>query len=433
MLRKSPIGKSLRGPAGASLITLLLLLGAPASSHAAAAATERVSVSSTGTQGDSESSEPSVSADGRYVAFFSEASNLVPGSNAFGVFVRDRATNETQLAGRNSSGTPIAAENPALSADGRHVAFTSFDDDGQILVRDLTSDTTELASQSSSGHPGNSFSDNATISANGRYVAFSSDATNLTPLNPKTRRNEFVRDLNSGTTRQVNVSSGGKAGNGDCHKPSISANGRFVAFESKATNLVPGAVRGWQIYLRDLVKHRTTLISKSSAGKAANGTTRNAAISGDGRYVAFSSQATNLIRGDSNHTWDVFRRDRVAGKTKRFSVSSGGKQGNGESRYPAISNHGGYIAFESKATNLVKGDTNRIADAFLHTAGGQTKRVSVSTTGAQANGPVFPFLPRSVPAISADGRFVGFDSTASNLVAGDTNGSDDVFLRGPLH
>jgi WD40 repeat protein len=274
------------------------------------------------------------------------------------------------------------------------------------------------------------------ISADGRYVAFSSDAKDLTPLKPKARRNEFVRDMKTGKTKQLNVNSSGKVGNGDCHHPAISGSGRYVAFESNATNLVKGA-KGWNIFVRDLKKHKTTLASRSSAGKNANGASHNPAVSGDGRYVSFDSKASNLVRGDPNKTWDVFRRDLVRKKTVRISVGSSGSQGNGSSRYSAVSNHGGFILFESLATNLVKGDTNNQPDIFFRNEhSGKTVRGNVSSSGRQADRGSFggtTFGTVGPPSISADGRFAGFDSEATNLIPGDTNGFEDVFLRGPLH
>ena len=397
--------------------SLALALGVIAAGWAASAKTTRISVGSSGEQSNNLSLSPSASADGRYVAFYSAASNLVPGVR-LGTFVRDRKTGTTRVVSDRGS-------QPSISADGRFVAFS---DDANVFVYGLKGGATRLVSQDPAGKPARGFSASPSTSGDGRYIAFSSDAKKMTTPRPTARRNGFLRDMKTGKVEQVNVSSAGKPGNGDCHHPSISANGRYVAFESKATNLVKGA-RGWNVFVRDLKKHKTKLASLSSAGKKANAASHNPSISGDGRYVAFESKATNLVKGDTNKSYDIFRRDLVKHKTVRVSVSSSGKQANGDSRHASISNHGGFIAFYSRATNLVKGDTNHKVDVFFRNErSGKTVRVSLSSSGKQANGG-----SHNPPSISADGRFVAFASQASNLVPGDTNDRWDVFLRGPLH
>ena len=404
--------------AGACAVAVALVVAA--TGFAASAKTTLVSVSSAGQQANGPSFSPSVSGDGRFVAFFSSGTNLDP-SQASGTFVRDRKAGTTRLVAANGF-------LPSISADGRFVAFSTYSD---VYVYDRNTAATTLVSQNLAGQPTNDSSASPSISADGGFVAFSSDAHNLTPVQPKVRRNEYVRDLAAGKTEQVNVNSRGKPGNGICHHPSISASGRFVAFESNASNLAPGAKKGrWNIFVRDLKKHKTTLVSVSSRGKKANGASHNPSISGDGRFVAFDSKASNLVKHDTNKGWDVFRRDLKKRRTVRVSVSSKGKQGNGDSRYPSLSNHGGFIAFYSTAKNLVKGDTNHIGDTFVRDEHrGKTVRVDVSSSGHQANKAGPSFL---VPSISADGRFVAFESGAKNLVKGDTNHAVDVFVRGPL-
>jgi Tol biopolymer transport system component len=399
--------------------SLALVLGGVPTALAARAKTTLISLNPAGEQVIGPSSLPSVSGDGRFVAF---QSDVTPLPNAAGSFVRDRKTATTRLV--SSSGFQ-----PSISADGRFVAYSAFDFDENVFLADLRTGETELVSQNTAGQPAGGFSASPSISAGGRFVAFSSDAQNLTPLAPRMRRNEFVRDMKTGKIVQVNVNSAGKPGNGPCHHPSISAGGRYVAFESNASNLAPGAKEGrWNIFVRDLRRHKTTLASVNSAAKAANGASHNPSISGDGRYVAFESKASNLVAHDTNKAWDVFRRDLKGHRTKRISVSSQGKQGNGDSRFASLSNHGGFIAFVSGASNLVRGDTNHVADVFLRDEhSGRTVRIDVSSTGHQANRP-----PLAPPAVSADGRFVAFSSPASNLVPGDTNLNSDIFIRGPL-
>jgi Tol biopolymer transport system component len=178
------------------------------------------------------------------------------------------------------------------------------------------------------------------------------------------------------------------------------------------------------IFVRDTVTGRTTRVSVSSRERQANAGSQQASISADGRYVAFVSFASNLVAGDTNGTWDVFMRDTAKGKTTRVSVSSGGQQGNDQSGTPSISADGRYVAFYSYASNLVAGDTNGKADVFVRdTVTGRTTRVSVSSRERQGNGYSYE------PSISTDGRYVAFYSLASNLVAGDTNTAGDIFVR----
>jgi len=222
-------------------------------------------------------------------------------------------------------------------------------------------------------------------------------------------------------TTRASVATRGTQGNGQSAGPAISANGRYIAFTSEGTNLVAGDTNDAQdVFVRDRITGATTRVSISTRGTQADGSSFGpAAISASGRYIAFSSSATNLVAGT---TGGVFVRDRVAGTTTLVSVAtSGAKAVGGE---PAISADGRYVAFISEASNLVAGDTNERPDVFVRDrVRGTTTRVSVATRGAQAN------QRSSEPAISANGRYVAFSSDASNLVRGDTNGSSDVFVR----
>jgi archaellum component FlaF (FlaF/FlaG flagellin family) len=205
----------------------------------------------------------------------------------------------------------------------------------------------------------------------------------------------------------------------------LSANGLYVAYESSATNLVPGDVNGLKdIFVRDLQSGTTELVSLATGGAQGNGFSDYPSISADGRYVAFESTASNLAPGDTNTLPDLFVRDRQNGTTELVSVDSGGVQGNNVSEGPAISADGRYVAFQSDATNLVPGDTNSVTDVFLRDRqAGTTERVSVDSGGVQGNHISY------LASISGDGRYVGFGSYSSNLVSGDTNGFQDVFVR----
>ncbi len=423
--------------------SLALLLAGPVS--AATPSTERVSVSSSGEQGNQESWSPSISADGRFVAFMSFATDLVAGdtNGADDTFVRDRKRGTTELvsvstAGEHGNGDAFPAYGPSISADGRFVAFQSRasnlvagDTNGtyDIFVRDRSAGTTERVSVSSGGVEGDHWSGGPSITPDGRLVAFESLATSLVAGDANLTRDIFVRDRSSGTTELVSVSTAGEQANGDSGDPAISADGRFVAFTSGASNLVAGDTNGtWDIFVGDRKRGTTRRVSVSSAGRQVNGRSWSPAISADGRFVAFFSSSSNLVAHDTNPgRYDVFVRDRRKGTTERVSVSSAGRQANSQSRDPSISADGRFVAYDSWASNLVPGDTNGTWDAFVRDRKrGTTRRVSVSSAGRQGDGDA------GIPSISADGRIVAFWSRATNLVAHDTNQSADVFVRGPL-
>jgi Tol biopolymer transport system component len=323
---------------------------------------------------------------------------------------------------------------PSISADGRYVAFESWasnlvagDTNGtwDVFVRDTLEGKTSRVSVSSEGVQGNGGSYSPSISADGRYVAFESSASNLVAGDTNGAGDVFVRDTLEGSTIRVSLSSAGAQGDGRSFEPSISADGRYVAFTSYASNLVAGDTNGaGDVFVRDIVKGKTIRVSVSSRERQANRKSYWPSISADGRYVAFYSYASNLVPGDTNGIVDVFVRDIVKGKTIRVSVSSRERQANNGSFISSISADGRYVAFWSYASNLVAGDTNGTGDVFVRDiVKGKTIRVSVSSRERQANG------DSEWPSISADGRYVAFWSYASNLVAGDTNGKADVFVR----
>jgi Tol biopolymer transport system component len=415
--------------------------------------TTRVSVSSSWVQGNGDSGSPTpannvrgsvISADARYVAFSSRAANLVSldTNNTWDIFVRDRQGGTTERVSVSSSGAQANSYSyyPSISADGRYVAFVSSatnlvpgDTNGflDVFVRDRQASTTECVSVATGGAQGDSNSSLPAISADGRYVAFWSNATNLVPGDTNGNSDFFVRDLQAGTTERVSVGFGGQQGNGGSPyvTPSISADGRYVAFVSQATNLVTGDTNGSDdIFVRDRQAGTTERVSVATGGAQANSDSLDPSISADGRYVAFDSSATNLVSGDSNGADDIFIRDRQAGTTERASVDSHGAQGNSSSTSPSISADGRCVAFTSSASNLVPADTNGNYDEFVHDRlAGSTSRVSVDSAGVEGDGDIYGHPPWT--AISADGRYVEFDSHASNLVTADTNGAWDIFVR----
>ena len=401
---------------------------------------ERVSVGTGGVQGNSDSRQAMISAGGRFVVFDSEASNLVPGdtNGVEDVFIRDRWRGTTERVSVSSVGIQGNAEShfPSLSAEGRFVAFFSGasnlvpgDTNGatDVFVRDRLKGTTERISVSSTGVQGNLSSFYAAISANGRFVVFGSDANNLVPGDTNDSTDVFVHDRWVRTTLRVSISSNGTQGNGysGVEPVAISPDGRFVAFSSVASNLVPGDTNAsGDVFLRDRLRDTTERVSVSSAGIQGNGGSSGPSLSSGGRLVVFASEASNLVPGDANGTIDVFLHDRLKGTTKRVSIGVDGEQANGASERPMISANGRFVAFASGASNLVPGDTNGFEDTFVRDQWwGMTERVSVARNNSQGNNSSFS------AAISPGGRFTTFGSVANNLVPGDTNGVADMFIR----
>lgn len=285
-------------------------------------------------------------------------------------------------------------------------------------------------SVSSSGEQGNARSRTPYLSSDGRFTAFQSDASNLVSDDTNGLEDVFVRDRQAGVTSRVSVATGGiQSIGGPSTVPTISGDGSVVVFSSRATNLVPNDTNGVaDIFAHDRGTGTTTRLSVDSAGAQANGISDTACVSADGRLVVFSSDATNLVSGDTNGAADIFLHDRQTGATSRISVSSAGAQGNDGSFDPYISSDGSTVVFSSLATDLVPGDTNGVRDVFVRDlAAGTTTRVSVSSSGVQSNGgSAFDFLAQ---VTSADGRFVIFDSVATNLVDPPTNGFRQVYLH----
>jgi Tol biopolymer transport system component len=397
---------------------------------------------------DAHSFHTTISGTGRFVTFMSEADNLVPGddNNQFDIFVRDATTGTTVVASRSSGTGPPDSNGrsawPAIAADGRYVAFQSYADNlvpgdtngrADVFVRDLRTGTTQLVSRpngSTSGH-GNGDSLDPAISADGRFVAFQSFASNLVGGDTNGRADVFVRELRTGVTRLVSGPSRGGAADGEADNPALSAGGRYVAFESNAPNLAPGdRNHSEDVFLRDVRTGSTRLVSRAhgSGLRTGNGPSYMASISAGGRMVAFASRASDLVGGDTDRAEDVFVSNMDTGVTRLVSVRRGGGGGSGNDRtiYPSISADGRYVAFHSDANDLVPGDSNHTGDVFVRDLRTGTtslvSRPSGSQTAAADN-------YSGGPSISADGRYVAFASTANDLVPGDTDQVVDIFRR----
>jgi Tol biopolymer transport system component len=415
--------------AASTIIALAALVLVSTAPSATTARTTRVDVSSSAQQGDRPSWTAGISANGRFVAFTSQATNLVPSdtNHRQDAFVYDRSTGRTERVSVSSSG---AQAKPRSDPDGGSAALD--------------------------------------LSANGRYVLFRSDASNLVPGDTNGKTDAFIRDRRTGKTHRIPptgvgvlqgvlsadsryavLSAGGNVYRYDLRSHhvirvtpgtnswsdsgSVSADGRFVAFTSNASDLVHGDTNELpDVFVRDVRNGKTTRVSvrsdgKQGVGKRYSNGSNAPTISSDGRYVAFHSDMRNLVPGDSNGVFDIFVHDRLTGKTQRVSVSSHGRQANAESLAGAsFSADGRYVAFNSLATNLVANDRNDITDVFIRDL--RMNRTQLVSLGLHGQGDDASWIGLGT-AFTHDGRHLLFASWAANLVPGDTNGVADVFLR----
>jgi len=419
----------------------LATLVAMAPAAAVAGKTELISNGYTGVAGNGNSIFPIISANGRYIAFASTSSNLVAGdtNNRQDMFVYDRDTGQIQRVSVASNGAEANGDtsfNVTISADGRYVAFESAasnlvagDTNGQIdaFVHDRLTGTTERVSVGSNGAQANRASSYPSISADGRYVAFFSSAS--LAGNPFGTTSVLVRDRLLGTTEWVSQP---LSGTGFSHSPSISADGRYVAFIGQGEYLPGSSTKGTQLYVVDRQTGSYRVASVSDSGVYSNNSSSlsTPVISADGTYVLFMSRATNLTSHPvSSLRYSVYVRDMQMGKTEIINASLNGASPDNASFlgvHNSITADGRYVAFYSAANNLVSGDSNTNSwDVFVRDRQtGTTERVSLTESDAQAN-------DRSDGAsISADGRYVVFHSRATNMVANDGNGSGlDIFVR----
>jgi hypothetical protein len=407
--------------------------------------TARVNLGLGGVQADAPTFGAVLSARGRHVAFVSGATTLAPGdrNGVRDVFVHDlRASTTSRVSVASTEAESDGpSEKPSLSADGRVVAFPSsatnlvaHDRNGlqDVFVRDrLAGTTVRLAA---TGQEPNGPSLASLVSADGSAVVFSSAASNLVPGDRNGALDVFLADEAGRRVARVSVGPHGEAADRS-EASSIDAHGRIVGFRSYAANLVPGDWNGLaDVFVHDARAALTERVNVSNIGAEADAVTFRGTMSGDGRFVGFRSRARNLVPGDTNDALDVFVHDRLTGETRRVSVSSDGAQADARgfgrpSRWsmfmsrPFLSADGRYAAFTSRASNLVPDDGNGRSDVFRHDLWtGRTIRVSLTANGTEANGDSF------ASGISADGRAVAFTSLADNIVPGDTNGYRDVFV-----
>ena len=323
----------------------------------------------------------------------------------------------------------------AISSDGWTVGFVSQADNlvpadtngmPDVFVHDVKSGITSRANLASDGTE--SAQENmpaGTLSRDGRYVAFHSTSYSLVP-DPGCA-GVYLRDTKTGTTEQVSLTWDGRTDTGCSYWGNgaavISSEASAVAFTFRGGDLVQGV---WadhiQVFARDLAAGETWLVSATGTGQAGNAMSESPDVSADGRTVSFWSAASDLVGDDLNEAGDIFVRERDGG-LERVSVSSDGAEADGDSYSPSISESGRYVVFVSSATNLVGGDENGVDDVFVHDRlTGRTARVSVAMDGGEANGASGPAV------ISGDGLVIGFSSAASNLMPADHNRAVDLFL-----
>ena len=417
-----------------------------------AGSAELVSKSSAGTMGTAESYMPSLSDDGQVISFESNSSNLVAGdTNGFrDIFVRNRTTSTTTRESLASDGATQANSHcyqSSITRDGTKVLFSS--DSNNLVagdtngVRDTFCRTVGGAaltrlSQTSGGTAGDGASDQPSWSADGTLGFYRSASTNIDwtdqdsgardiyGWNPDTAVSNTISRVEAVSTGRVSLDSAQAQVNGASSNPAISHTGRFVAFDSVATNLVAGDTNGVaDVFVKDQNNHATQRVSVATAGTQADGASTFPGMTADGRYVVFASVATNLVAGDTDATSDIYMRDLTANTTTLLSVSSASVKGNGASLYPRISASGRYVVFESDATNLVASDTNAQRDIFLRDlTAGTTERVNlVHSTNAQSSGGGC-----YLASVSDNGRYVAFESDAPLTSVG-ISGKRQIYLR----
>ena len=439
-----------RKAATLALIALLLAAGIVASLAGAKDGAEPTTTlvsrdGAKGKGGDGGSSEPAISGDGRYVAFASTALNLSPGvkKGKQQIYVRDMKTGTVTLVSR-ADGAGGAADQavfgPSISADGRYVAFTSSAEnlssedspEADVFVRDLAANTTTLVSRPN-GTSGiaDAHSGDASISADGRHVAFASYAKNLTAEVDEADSDIFVRDLDTGVTELISRAATPAPADADSFEPSISADGRYVAFISTATFVADDVddASDRDVFVRDRTAAATILVSRKSGatGEPSGSESDEPMISADGRHVVFNTSAK--LTGQRSFDVNVFVRDLDTETVALASVGDEGRAGDGR-RNPAISADGRYVAFHTRGNGLSPVDAEGRVDVFVRD---MEKGITVTVSrasgrlGGPSDGPSFN------ASVSADGSAVAFDSHATNFSNADSDRFADVFLRRPVY
>lgn len=420
-----------------------MLLAFTVSGQTAVSNIERVSLGTGSVEGNLDSYYISVSEDASIVTFESFVSNWGPdqqGLNFVDIFVRDRNTDTTRKisVGPSGVGGDQRSFDPFVSEDGRYVSFISYatnlvpgdtnrhdyvDDGLDVFFYDWVTNSLKRVSLTWDGKEidGNSV---GTITPDAKLVVFASNGINVesTPSNAARVNAIYVRDLQTGDIERITKAPGGAYPNGTVVRATPSYDGRFIVYLSDATNLVSDSNGYRDVMLYDRQTQQTRLISKPIGGGQSNGDSSPAAISSDGRYIAFRSYATNLVPNDTNGKSDIFVYDRVLNTMELVSVSSSGAQGNEDSKDPAICGNGRFVSFTSEATNLVTLPHNGERQVYVHDRVTQTTFLATGSDTFMGNGRAH----RST--LSADCSTIGFATEASNMIANDTNGHRDLFV-----
>ena len=427
----------LRRRALASLaVGVVVTIGGSPSAHAALGNPQRVSLAPDGSEFAGASSGV-ISADGSTVAWVTSSGTEDQNTD---VYARKLATGDTERVSVNPAGYLVDAvsQDVGISASGRYVVFHSDssglvpgDDNAanDVFVRDLELGTTTLASSTSDGSAAGGVL--GSISADGRYVAFNSLSSRLVPDDTNDAWDVFVKDLQTGAVTRASVDGDGRqVSDPACWHtcagmyPRISANGRYVVFESRG-HLDPAHAAGG-IFVKDLQTGATTLVSVGSDGQPGRPGSYGpmAWISADGTVVAFLSSSEGLVPNDTNNLTDAFVHDLSSGETVRASVTDTGAESNADTNWVSLSPDGSRVGFATWADNIVSGDTNGWEEGFVfERSTGAVTRVTIAADGSEGND------ISSAPTFSSDNARIAFDSAASNLVTGDTNGMFDVFVR----
>jgi TolB protein len=430
------------------LIGLILLISPVAHSLFTPAAEVRnmelISVGTGGVQADESSFFVTTSADGRYATFISFARNLAPdhpgNENWLDVFVRDRQSDETiKVTFAHGGGlSDESSYDPHITADGRYVSYFSYaenlvpnDNNGHewlregidVFVYDMQNETTKRVTLTSTGEEikGNSI---GFLIPDGRYALFYTSGQVFSTKPNKGQTAVYLRDWHSGDVERISKAMDGGYPNESANAAVSNYDGRYIVYVSEASNLVAEETnKVANLYLYDRITGETRLITKAFDGNPSNNHSGHAQMSDDGRYTLFLSHATNLVSWDSNGSTDIFIYDRVTDKIRRVSVADDGAQANGLSKDPSICANSRFVSFTTEATNLVSGDTNGERDVILHDlVTGRKTVATINESGEWGNSKAH----RSY--LTPDCRAITFASDATNLVPVDTNSRRDIFM-----
>lgn len=431
--------------AGTLVATAVPATAGPQAAYPRPGTNALVSIAEDGTPADGPSYDASPSADGSVVAFFTQASTLTnPPGNPYGnVAVRDLRLGTTELVSvAHDGGNPNQMSMQAgVSGDGRYVAFLSYatnlvegdDADGkaaQVYVRDLQTDRTERITSRAGGGASRQGSLGPELSYDGRYVVWHGFGTDQVPGDTNNAADIFLHDRHTGITKRISVAADGTQADSGSFYPMISADGSTVVFQSRATNLVPNDTNGVRdVFAVTVATGAVERVSVGDGGVEGNYDATYSDVSADGSVVAFQSGASNLVPTDTNgsggaiYGFDVFVRDRKAGRTERASLDSWGEE-LGESMSPSVSADGRFVAFQSIKPGEDPSSFTSKSDTFVHDRLTKaTETLSVTPSGKPASG------ESDNPRLTDDGRSAVYQTSAPDLIPGDGNEQVDIFLR----